>query len=133
MLGSATKVKPTVKITGGKLAGCTGGGVTSATLAATLKFGVASNCTTLLAGAAANTKGTETITWNTKKTSTVTLSLVGVAGNPTQTNATGPASAGLFKGSKQAGKLSYAIPTGGCSKAALSKVTFKQLTPISFK
>ena len=130
-LASKTKVKPTVTIKG-KLGGCTGG-VTSGTFNASLKFSVANNCTSLLAGATTGTKGTESITWNTKKTSTVALTLVGVKGHVTQTKASGPVTAGLFKGSKQSGTLNYTLPTGACTSTGLSKVTFKQLTPIVIK
>ena len=49
-MGSATKVKSTITITGAKLGGCTGG-VTSGTLNAKLTFSTGSNCSMLLAGA----------------------------------------------------------------------------------
>ena len=130
--GSTAKVKPTIKIAGGKLASCTGGGVTSGTLAATIKFANAANCSSLLAGAPTGAKGTETITWSNKKTSTVTLTLAAVKGKPTQTKATGVVTAGLFKGAKQAGTLNYTPLTGGCTSANLAKVTFKQVTPVTF-
>jgi hypothetical protein len=130
--GAATKVKSTITITGAKLGGCTGSGVTSGVLNAKLNFGVASNCSTLMAGANAAIKGTEVITWNTKKTSTVALTLTGLK-NPTQTSATGAVSTGQFKGLKQSGNLQYALPTGGCTNGGLAKVTFKQLTAIVIK
>ena len=126
-VSSTVKNKPTVTIKNGKLAGCVGGGVTSATLAATLKFGLASNCKSLLGGAATNTKGTEKITWNNKSTSTVTLTLAGVAKKPTNINATGPVTLGLFKGSKQSGTLAFTLPAGACTTKPLSTVTFKVL------
>jgi hypothetical protein len=130
--GATTKVKPTLKVTG-KLSGCTGGGVTGGTIAATLKQAVAGNCSSLLAGATANIAGTETITWNTGKTSTVALKLTGVTGKVTQTVATGPVSKGLFVGSKQGGTLVYTPLAGGCTTAALAKVTFKQQTAFTIK
>jgi hypothetical protein len=132
-VGATTTVKPTITIKGAKLTGCKGGGVTSGTFVASLKFSVASNCSTLLAGGETGTKGTETITWNTKQTSTVALSLKGVKGKVTQTNATGPVSKGLFAKAKQTGTLNYTLPSGGCTAAALSKVTFKSITPIVIK
>jgi hypothetical protein len=128
-IGSATKVKPTVTIRGAKVGNCTGG-VKSATLNAALKFSVANNCSTLLAGATTGTKGTETLAWNTTKTSTVALTLVGVKGHVTQTKATGLVTAGLFKGSKQSGSLNYTLPKGACTSTGLSKVTFTQIAPI---
>ena len=126
-VSSTVKNKPTVTIKNGKIGGCVGGGITGGTLTATLKFGLASNCKSLLAGGATNTKGTEKITWNTKATSTVTLSLVGVAKKPTNINATGPVTLGLFKGEKQAGTLAFTLPTGACTSKPLSTVTFKVL------
>jgi hypothetical protein len=51
----------------------------------------------------------------------------------TETTATGPVSAGLFKGAKQSGTLSYTPLNGGCATAALAKVTFKQITPITIQ
>jgi hypothetical protein len=131
-VGSTTKVKPTIKVTG-TLSGCTGGGVTGATISATLKQAIAGNCSSLVAGATANIAGTETITWNTKATSTVALKLTGVTKKATETTATGPVSAGLFKGSKQSGTLNYTPLNGGCGKAALAKVSFKQITAITIK
>ena len=76
-LKSKATSKPTITIKGAKLTGCTGGGVTGGTVGATLKFGIANNCTTLLAGASTKTTGTVTIAWNTKKTSTAKVTLVG--------------------------------------------------------
>lgn len=131
-LNSTSKVKPTIKIVGGKLAGCTGGGVTGGTLGATIKFANAANCSSLLAGAPTGAKGTETITWSNKQTSTVTLTLTAVKGQPTQTKTTGVVTAGLFKGAKQTGTLNYTPVGGGCTTANLSKVTFKQVTPVTF-
>jgi hypothetical protein len=130
-VGSKAKVKPTVTIKG-NVGNCTGG-VKSAALKATLKFSIANNCSTLLAGASTGTKGTETLTWNTKKTSTVALTLVGVKGHVTQTKASGTVTAGVFKGSKQSGTLNYTLPKGACTAAGLSKVTFKQIAPIVIK
>ena len=131
-IGSTAKVKPTIKIVGAKLAGCTGGGVTGGTLSSVVKFATAANCSSLLAGSPTGTKGTETITWSNKKTSTITLTLTAVKGKPTQTKATGVVTAGLFKGAKQAGTLNYTPVGGGCTSANLSKVTFKQVTPVTF-
>ena len=62
-----------------------------------------------------------------------TLKLTVVTGKVTQTIATGPVTLGLFKGSKQGGTLAYTPLAGGCTTAALAKVTFKQQTPITIK
>jgi len=133
IVGATAKVKSTVTIKNAKVTGCNGGGVTGGTFSASLKFTVANNCSSLLAGGETGTKGTETITWNTKKTSTVALSLKGVKGKVTQTNATGPVTKGVFAKAKQTGTLNYTLPAGACTKTALSKVTFKQITPIVIK
>jgi hypothetical protein len=127
-LSSTAKVKPTITVTG-TLSGCKGGGVTSAKIAALLKQGIAGNCTTLLSGATANIAGSETLTWNTKAKSTVkTLKLAGVTKKPTQTNATGTVSTGLFLKAKQTGTLNFKPLAGGCTTAPLSKVSFTNVT-----
>jgi hypothetical protein len=128
-VGSATKVKTTVGIKAAKLGGCAGGGVTGGTVNATLKFGIAANCSSLLAGASTNTTGTVSIAWNTKATSTVgKATLVGVTGHPTQSTVSGAITAGLFKGKKVSVVTNYVIPKGGCTTADLAKVTFTILT-----
>jgi hypothetical protein len=127
-LGSKVTVKPTITVTG-TLSGCTGGGVKSAKISAVLKQAIAGNCTTLLKGATANIAGSETLTWDTKATSTVkVLKLAGVTGKPTQTNATGAVTSGLFLKAKQTGTLNFTPLTGGCTTKPLSKVSFKQVT-----
>jgi hypothetical protein len=131
-LKSPAKVKPTIRIVGGKLGGCTGGGVTGGKLAATIHFANAANCDSLVAGKPTGAKGTETITWNNNKTSTVTLTLTAVKGQPTQTKATGVVTSGLFKGTKQSGTLNYTPLKGGCTTANLANASFKQVTPVTF-
>jgi hypothetical protein len=133
-VGSTTKVKTTVGIKAAKLGGCTGGGVTGGTVNATLKFGLAANCSSLLKGDSTNTTGTVSIVWNTKATSTVAkATLVGVTGHPTQSTVSGPISAGLFKGKKVSVVTNYKLPTGGCTSADLAKVTFTALKPLTVK
>jgi hypothetical protein len=125
--GSATKTKPTVTIKGAKVGGCVGGTVTGATLSATLKFGTASNCSSLLAGKSGNVKGTIKIVWaNAKGTSTIgAAKLTGVAGKPTTQVVSGLISAGKFKGSSLKATTLYTIPNdGSCNTKALTKVTF---------
>jgi hypothetical protein len=121
---STVKVKPTITVTG-TLSGCKGGGVTSAKIKSVLKQAIAGNCTTLLKGATANISGAETLTWNTKKTSTIgKLVLKGVTGKPTQTTASGAVTAGLFLKAKQTATLNFKPLGGGCTSAPLSKVSF---------
>jgi hypothetical protein len=133
-IGSTKKVKTTVGIKNAKLTGCTGGGVTAGAVTASLKFGIAANCSSLLAGAATKTAGKVTIVWNTKKTSTVgKATLVGVTGKPTQSTVSGKITAGLFVGKKVSVVTNYKIPTGGCTTADLSKVTFTNLKALTVK
>ena len=122
--GSTKKVKPVITITGAKLSGCTGGGVTGGTVKSTLKFGNASNCSDLLGGKPTNTKGTVGVTWSNKKTSAANVSLVGVSGNATQQTVSGPITTGLFKGSKISATTQFTPEPGGCTSKDLSKVTF---------
>jgi hypothetical protein len=124
MIGKTNKVKPTITITGAKLTGCTGGGVTGGTVKSTLKFGVASNCSDLLGGKSTKTTGTVGVTWSNKKTSAANVTLVGVTGNATQQTVAGPVTTGLFKGSKISATTQFTPANGGCTKSDLSKVTF---------
>jgi hypothetical protein len=123
-LASAKKLKPTVTIKGAKLAGCTGGGVTGGTVAATMKFGAASNCTTLAEGAPTNTKGTVTVAWSNKRTSTVSATLKAVAGKMTLQTLAGKIAAGQFKGSKLSATTEFVIAGGQCTAQNLSTVPF---------
>jgi hypothetical protein len=134
-LGSKVLVISTVKATGAKIGACTGGGVKSATASITAKFSKPGNCTTLATSKTPSpTKGTGTWVWNTKKTSTIALTLTGGTGaTATHAKLAGTVTAGLFKGSKLSGSVIYTIPAGACQKVALTKVTFKQLTAIVIK
>jgi hypothetical protein len=132
-LSSSATTKPTVTIKGAKLAGCTGGGVTGGTVASTLKFGIANNCKTLLAGASTKTTGTVTIVWNTKATSTAKVTLVGVTGKATSQTVSGPITTGLFKGSKISVVTNFTPLKGGCTTAGLALVSFKQVSPLTIK
>ena len=128
-LGVSTKVLSSVSVANGTFGDCVGGGVTAGTVKLASKFSKPGNCATLATGGSANpTKGTETITWNTKQTSTVALTLTGVNGQPTQAKVTGTVAAGLFKGAKQSGTVAYVIPKGGCTAKALSIVAVRQVT-----
>jgi hypothetical protein len=129
---STTKVMPTVKIAGAKVGGCVGGGVTAGTLSATLKFHIASNCTTLIQGKSGGVYGPLKIVWaNAKGTSNIakaTLALI--KGQPPTTQlVSGVISLGTFKGSKLTATTVYTLPSdGSCSSKGLSKVTFKLKT-----
>jgi hypothetical protein len=133
-IGSATKVKPTITVKGGKLGGCTGGGVSSAVVGATLKFGVANNCASLLApGGTTSTTGTVSIVWNTKATSTAKVTLPGVKGKPTTFTLMGSITTGLFKGSKLSVVATFKPLNGGCTKGALTSVSFTNNSALTIK
>jgi hypothetical protein len=132
-LKSKATSKPTITIKGAKLTGCTGGGVTGGTVGATLKFGIANNCTTLLAGASTKTTGTVTIAWNTKATSTAKVTLVGLTGKPTSQTVSGPITAGLFVGKKVSVVTAYTPLKGGCTTAGLALVSFKNVGALTIK
>jgi hypothetical protein len=132
-LKSTATSKPTITIKGAKLSGCAGGGVTGGTVGATLKFGIANNCSTLLKGASTKTTGTVTIAWNTKATSTAKVTLVGITGKPTQQTVSGPITTGLFKGKKLSVLTVYTLLKGGCTTAGLSLVSFKNLGALTVK
>jgi hypothetical protein len=132
-IGSPTKTKPVVTSKGGKLGGCTGGGVTGGTLGSKLTFGIASNCSSLLAGGTTNTKGTVNIVWNNKKTSTAAVTLKGVPKKATTTTIAGTITAGLFKASKVSVVIVFTPLKGGCTSGPLTSVTFKQVTPLTIK
>jgi len=133
-LSSKLTTKPTITIKGAKLSGCAGGGVTGGTVNSTLKFGVANNCKSLLAGATTNTTGTVTVTWNTKKTSTAAkVTLKGVTGKPTSQTVSGKITAGLFVGSTISVTTMFTPLKGGCTTAGLALVSFKNVTPLTVK
>ena len=114
----------------GTLGKCVGGGVTSAhTKFTSAKSTTGSNCHTLVTynPKAKPTAGTEVITWNNGKTSTVALQLHQVKGKATQTTVTGTITAGLFKGSHQTGSLTYKTQPNGCVKVPLKTVTYTQV------
>ena len=128
-LSSPAKVKPTVTIKA-NLGGCTGAGIVSGALTARLKFGIASNCTTLAMGASTNTRGTATIVWNTKASTTAAVTSRAVAGKPTAQVVAGPVTAGLFKGSRLSVTTVFVAPKAGCTSSGLAKVTISQATAL---
>jgi hypothetical protein len=124
--GSKQKVKPTITVKRAKVRHCKGGGVTSGTFNSTSKFHTGTNCDTLLAGkpSAHPPTGTITTKWNNGKSSTGTVKLNTVAGQPTQTHVTGKVTKGLFKGMKLSATLQFAPKQGDCLTTPLKSVTF---------
>ena len=121
---SKTTVKSALTVTE-TLAGCTGGGVTSGIAKTLYRASVGLNCTTF---AATSTKtimtGTQTVTWNTKTTSSMSIAVQasGTKGHFALTT-TGTVIAGRFKGQKVTGGLSLTPPHGGCTKLPMGATT----------
>ena len=127
---TTAKVKPVISTKNAKLAGCTGG-VTSGLLTGTLKGSVLQNCTGLAQQTNFGLKGTATVVWNNKKTSTISWSLTpGPKGKITTVNLPGTVTAGLFKGSKMSGQVMFTFPKGQCGTLPLTSATVKQATKI---
>jgi len=133
-LKSKLLVKPTATIKGAPLGGCSGGGVTSAAVGSTLKWGLPANCTTLVAGKTANIAGTVTLVWNTKASSTATVTVHALNTKaPTNLTIAGSITTGLFKGSKLSLVVAFAPLNGGCTTAGLAKASFKQVSALTIK
>jgi hypothetical protein len=113
--------------------GCKGGGVTSGSSKGSAKGTTKSSCGTFATAGKTVTK--VTITWNTKKTSTATLTtLVSIGGGKTGITATvsGRISAGLFKGKTLKTKVKVTIPSGSCTDAKpLKKATLTGLAAVT--
>lgn len=120
----------------GTVTGCVGGGVVSGTLKATFKTNDPGNCNTLLGvgdtqDTDSTTPGTSTTTWNNHQTSTASLQLHSVAGHPTEVSITGTGTAGLFKGFAITGTVNFTpVGTSDCVHGDLTKVTYKEVTPL---
>jgi hypothetical protein len=116
------------------IGGCAGGGVTAGVGKATLKL-ASTDCLGLAKGGTKQTL-TETITWNTKATSTIKgQSVSGTGAKATQATITGTVTAGLFAGSKMSTTIVFAVNKGqSCSKtSAIKGLTIKGLKPLVIK
>ena len=115
------------------LTSCIGGGVTSgkvtlSAVPASLSGEAPLNCTTLFTSATTVMGGTETITWNTKKTSTVSIGIHGDPKAPHGLTLTvaGNVTAGLFEGQHWTQGLTFTpVPAGGCTKTPMGATTVK--------
>jgi hypothetical protein len=125
---TTAKVKPVITTKNAKLAGCTGG-VASGLFSGSLKGSVLQNCAGLAKQTNFGLKGTATVVWNTKATSTISWSLTpGPKGKITTVNLPGTVTAGLFKGSKMSGQVIFTFPKGQCGTTPLTSTTVKQVT-----
>jgi hypothetical protein len=123
----------TVTIKNAKLTGCTGAGGASGLLSLTTK--TKGSCLTLAKGA--TVKGTETITWSNKTSSSVALTQT----SPFKKNAllaseNGTVTKGTLAKKKQTFSILFVIPTKGftgCTKTAVKSLPVKQGQPLVIK
>jgi hypothetical protein len=128
IITSTKKVNATVKITG-KLGGCSGGGVTAATILETYKYN--GNCATLVSGKGGKTtpaKPTTTFTWSNHKTSTATTTtttLTKPGATPAKIKLVTKITKGQFAGTTSTGTVTLTAPAGACVKSPGTKATLK--------
>lgn len=121
--------------TTGSTTGCVGGGVTSGTFRATIHIADPANCNSLLSDsdtAVPATTGSITVRWSATKSSTASITLKTVTGQPTQTDISGTVSStsNTFKGLALTQRIAFTPETGGCSSKNLLHVTFKEVTAL---
>jgi hypothetical protein len=129
-LGATPKIQTTTFTL--PVTGCKGGGVTSGSSKGSAKGTTPSSCGTFATASKTVTK--VTITWNTKKTSTATLTTIVSISGKTGITATvsGRISAGLFVGKTLKTKVGITIPKNVCTDAApLKKATLTGLAPVT--
>ncbi|HEX4491561.1 MAG TPA: hypothetical protein VH914_10180 [Acidimicrobiia bacterium] len=124
---SKQKVEPAVTVKGAKSGGCKGGGVTSGTFSSTSKFHADTNCDIFVAGKSSPHPPTGTLTtkWNTGKTSTTTVTLNAMLGQPTKLRVKGKVTTGVFKGMKLSATIEFAPKPRDCVSAPLASVAFR--------
>jgi len=139
-LGDTRRVTPTISIEGARLRGCPGR-ATSATVSATLKFAKPSNCKLLITQVSRNipaiAKGTLTIAWDNKMTSTIALSMSfgSVVDEPTVAIMAGTVEAGLYQGLKQSWTVLWTMRrTDECfGGAPLTSLAFSKFDAVAAK
>ncbi|MGO9873140.1 MAG: hypothetical protein ACLPVY_05005 [Acidimicrobiia bacterium] len=120
----AANVTITVKET---LSKCTGGGVTGGTETASV-VSKAATCSGLAKVGTKTGPIVGTITWNTKKTSAVSIT---TTSNVLKATATGTVKSGLFAGGKISTAIVYALSKGTCSATSpLTALTIKGTKPL---
>jgi hypothetical protein len=130
---TAATAKPTISVKGAKVGGCVGGGVTSGTLGATLKFGIAGNCVGLAKQLVFKITGPITIAWKPSGISTIKAATLtpGPKGKITQVKLSGTVSSGTFVGEKFSSLITFTLSGGQCGTKPLTSVSFKQVTPMT--
>jgi hypothetical protein len=121
----------------GTLGGCSGGGVKSGLVTFRSSKSPPTNCqtyTTVYGPSSKGAVGTETIKWNTGKTSTITLTLkLQSSGAANLSNLTGTVTSGLFQGSHQTSQFGARAPSDVCVSTPLTMFFFAQTTSNIFK
>ena len=120
-IGSSNRVAPTFVGTL-HVSGCTGGGVSSANVHISVKFGGLLYCFTLI-GQVPLATGTAKWTWNTGASSTVAVSADVPA--PATFAFGGLTTSGLFTGSQSLGTVRFILPQGGCISSPLSSTSIQ--------
>ena len=99
-----------------------------------MKWGLPANCTSFVEAKTANIAGTVTLAWNTKASSTATVTVHALnAKAPTHLTVAGSVTTGLFKGSKLSVVVAFVPLNGGCTTAGLTKVSFTQAGALTIK
>ena len=119
-----------------KLGGCTGGGVTSATIVSSFKY--KGNCSTFagLAKGGVTSSPSTKFTWSNGKTSTAlttTKSLSKPGVQPAIIQLTTKITSGLFAGTTSVGKVQGTAAKGACISTTLGKFTLTGTAPAVFK
>ncbi|MGO9875523.1 MAG: hypothetical protein ACLPVY_17175 [Acidimicrobiia bacterium] len=138
--GDTRRVKPTISIEGARLHGCPGR-ATSGTVSATLKFAKPSNCKLLITQVSQNiaaiAKGTLTITWDNKMTSTIalTMSFGSVPHEAAVAIMAGTVEAGLYQGLKESWTVLWTMRrTEECfGGAPLTSLAFSKFAAVATK
>jgi len=107
------------------LSACKGDGVTSGTEVASIAS-KAATCNGLVRQGAKTGPFTGKITWNNKKTSTISLTTVSNGLNAT---VTGSVTAGLFAGQKITTAIQYSLSQGTCNTSPLTALAIKGTKP----
>jgi len=118
IIGNKTVVTST-STTSLKLTGCSGGGITSGTIAGTAKY--VGNCTTLVVTPSKKPL-VSTVKWSNKSTSTLstTTKITSKTGvQPVLATLTSKVTAGLGKGHTTTVNVKATSPTGACTKTPL--------------
>ena len=118
----ATNVTISVKET---LSGCKGGGVTTGSEVASIAS-KAATCNGLARQGTKTGPFAAKITWNNKKTSTLSLTTVSYGLNAT---VTGTVKSGLFAGQKVTTAIQYTMSQGTCNTTPLTALAIKGTKP----